>query len=182
MRDKNTAPAIMDLLLVALESIFYSPTGIDERIPSDPRYNELQAAQERIGWQHFFKGRFSKKFIEFQDRHLGRQRTSKKNGLSWLTGLIDVIFKQWWELWELRNGDRHGRDLQSKAQAVSRQAVRDLELFYDRYQDTAPADLLWIFQEPLEVRKQWPSGSIIQWLNAWEPVLRESYATRLETG
>ena len=182
MRDKDTAPAIMDLVLVALESIFYSPTGIDERIPSDPRYHELHAAQERIGWQHFFKGRFSKKFIEFQDRHLGRQRTSKKNGLSWLTGLIDVIFKQWWELWELRNGDRHGRDLQSKAQAVNRQAVRDLELFYDRYQDTAPADLLWIFQEPLEVRKQWPSGSIIQWLNAWEPVLRESYATRLETG
>ena len=96
--------------------------------------------------------------------------------------MIDVIFKQWWELWELRNGDRHGRDVQSKAQAAHQQAIRDLEIFYEKYQEAATEDMQWLFSEPLETRKQWKAGDIVQWLNAWEPVLREGYSTQLETG
>ena len=82
----------------------------------------------------------------------------------------------------MRNKDQHGHDLQSKAQAQAAQAVRELQLFYDTHQPKAPDHLQWIFETPFEERMQWKTYAIRQWLNSWDPVLRESYSTELETG
>ena len=83
----------------------------------------------------------------------------------------------------MRNKDRHGHDMKSKAQAKKAQAIRQLTQFYDEYQQEAPEHLAWIFQVPLASRMQLHTTVIIQFLNTWEPVLKEShYSTALETG
>ncbi|CAB9499667.1 expressed unknown protein [Seminavis robusta] len=158
-----------------------NPTTIQE----DPSWDTLKQAQDAIGWHHLLKGRISKQFSQEQDRYLNMKKTATKrnNGLTWLTGLIDIIYKEWWKLWDMRNQDRHGHDMRTKSQAKKAQAIRQLTQFYEAYQQEVPEHLEWLFQIPLESRMQLNTPVIIQFLNTWEPVLQEShYTTALETG
>ena len=69
-------------------------------------------------------------------------------------------------------------------------------MFYDNFETIVPQHLEWLFSTPLEVRRQWPTTAIRQWLNTWQPILDEitdpewdphnqenyPYQTELETG
>ena len=128
------------------------------------------------------RAKFSKQWRLYQDRYLGNRATKRKNGTTRMTGLMDVIFKEWWKLWELRNG-------------ISAWS-------WSRYTDTGKwvANLAWI-----GTVVQWPQRqgmsyipvaicdshnnttkmkmwALRQWINTWKPVIEESYKTALETG
>ncbi|CAB9522216.1 expressed unknown protein [Seminavis robusta] len=183
VQKKDTSPKIQGLLLSGLKVCLHhqNPTTIQE----DPSWDTLKQAQDAIGWHHLLKGRISKQFSQEQDRYLNMKKTATKrnNGLTWLTGLIDIIYKEWWKLWDMRNQDRHGHDMRTKSQAKKAQAIRQLTQFYEAYQQEVPEHLEWLFQIPLESRMQLNTPVIIQFLNTWEPVLQEShYTTALETG
>jgi len=182
MDDNNTAMPIQHFVRVVLKALCFAPAGYDQRIPDDPMYQDLKDNQSAIGWREILKGRLTKTFSRIQDEHLGPNRTDRKNGTTWVTGFIDVLFQQWWILWEMRNGDRHGRDLQTKHQATARQTIRELHLFHNKYSSMVDDTHQWLFCEPVTTKEQWPTGVLRQWLNTWEPVLRKSYSTSLETG
>ena len=69
-------------------------------------------------------------------------------------------------------------------------------MFYANYETTAPQHLRWLFDTPIDVRRQWPTYTARQWLNTWQQLLAESlnpeaaptkpenypYSTELETG
>ena len=69
-------------------------------------------------------------------------------------------------------------------------------MFYDEYADQVPQHLRWLFDTPIDVRRQWPTNATRQWLNPWTPLLHEElnpeaaptnpenypYTTALETG
>jgi hypothetical protein len=106
--------------------------------------------------------------------------------------MADFMLEQWWKLWTSRNEDRHGRDYATQLQAANRQALCELEQFYQNYSTVAPQQLQWLFGIPLPIRQQWPTYAIRQWLNTWTPTLdafilnartdEESYTTALEMG
>ena len=85
-------------------------------------------------------------------------------------------------IWELRNGDRHGRDLASQTQAAERQTIQELTQLYEDHQNQVGQTLQWLFDIPLVTRKGWRMSAIRQWMNTWKPVIEESYQTALETG
>ena len=178
-----THPGLNALIMSALKTLLDGGDTDDIAYPED--MTDHADAQLNIGWEHMLKGRFSKLWTQTQDQHLKQHnlKTKRKNGQSWLTGLIHEMFKQWWDFWEARNDDRHGKDAQSQAQADNRQAIHELELLYAKYTSTnIHPDLTWLLETTFDIRAQWPTSSIRQWLNTWEPVLQESYNTRLETG
>ena len=84
----------------------------------------------------------------------GARVYANKNGQSWLTGLIHEMFKQWWELWDTRNHDRHGKDAQTQAQAANRQAIHELELIYNKCNDLVLPQHIWTLQTPFRTRSQ----------------------------
>ena len=142
----------------------------------------MAESQAAIGWHQILKGRFSKLWASTQDRYLGSRATVKADGSKWVTRIIESIFIEWLKLWKLRNEDRHGRDVESRRQAETRQTVRELEQFYDAHKDTVTVRLQWLFEEPIEVRREKNIGIIIQWLNTWKPIVEKSYNTALTTG
>ena len=85
-------------------------------------------------------------------------------------------------MWKLRNEDRHGRDVESRRQAKTKQTIQELEQFYEKHNGKVPARLHWIFSEPLEHRREQNIGIILQWLNTWKPIVENSYNTALNTG
>ena len=139
------------------------------------------------------RGRFSKEWNTHPDTQPGQ---TKKPQSSWTTNVIDFIFTQWWQLWELRNQDQHGWDLATRIQATALQVDRELQQFYANYETTAPQHLAWLFNTPLEIRQQRPHRATRQWLTTWTPLLIDAlnpeaaptnpenypYTTALETG
>ena len=110
--------------------------------------------------------------------------------------VIDCIFQQWWELWGLRNQDCHGRDTLTQTHASTLQAHQELQLMYDKYQPITPQHLQWLFAIDINLRQQWPTHKLWQWIHTWllaldantnpqwAPTNPENYPfqTELETG
>jgi hypothetical protein len=182
MRDRltelKTAPPLQELFLDQLRCILYNTNN---SATAHPDVQHIANAQDAIGWRQLLKGRFSKSWAAFQTAYMGTRATAKDNGSSWITAIIDTLFKEWWLLWEMRNQDRHGKDRAAQTQASTAQALRDLQLFYETHQHDTPPKHKWLFDTPITDRMHWRTNDIQQWLNTWAPVLQESYTTALET-
>ena len=100
----------------------------------------------------------------------------------WAIRVIETILLEWLKLWKIRNEDRHGRDMESKRRAETRQTIRELEQFYADHDGKVIPRLQWLFAEPLEDRRERNIGVIIQWLNTWKHIVENSYNTALTTG
>ena len=137
--------------------------------PIDPSVTYLAQCQEQIGWDQLLKGRFSKQWACESLLPTTQQRAK----VNWTVSVIEFIFVQWWQLWESRNQDRHGRDLATKLQAAHLQAHRELRLLYDEYQPRTPQTFQWLFDIDISTRKQWTTPAIWQWIHTWKPVLDE---------
>ena len=128
--DLGTGSKVRDLLISKLRAVLDGENP--DRVPEDPELAEICSHQALIGWDQLMRGRFAKQWARHANTQLG---TRLKRKHSWTTEVIDFIFTQWWHLWELRNQDRHGRDLESRLQAEARQVERELTMFYDNYED-----------------------------------------------
>ena len=180
LNELDTAPPLQALLLEAAKAVLQG-TPLDN-IAIEPEVQHVADAQANIGWHQLFKGRFSKSWKQVQDQYLGTRKTKRNTGQTWLTKVINTIFQEWWKLWELRNEDLHGRDLNTRTQAETRQGIRELTHLYQAHHDIAPLHLQWLFDIPLITRMQYNISTIRQWINRWKPILERSYQTELETG
>ena len=180
-----------DLLVSKLQAVL---EGSDpNRVPENPILQEICNKQRQIKWEHLMCGRFTLEWATHHRTQPGQKRTLNQ---SWTVEVIDFIFTQWWQLWEMRNQDRHGCDLSTQQQVTARQVDRELQLFYANYETTAPQYLRWLFDMSFEVRQQWPPYVTRQWLTTWQQLFCDAlnpataptnpenypYSTELETG
>lgn len=187
----GTGPLVRELLVSKLRAVLDGDNP--DSVPEHPDLEEICRQQELIGWDQLMLGRFAKGW----GRHHRTQPSSQdKRAHTWTTDVIDFIYTQWWQLWETRNQDQHGRDIETRHQAEARQVDRELTMFYETYEAITPQHLGWLFDTPIEVRRQWPMRATQQWLNTWTPILHEElspeaaptnpenypYTTALETG
>ena len=182
LEEKDTPLQIIELFLSGLHSVLYNTD--EESIIVPAGLEDLAENQRMIGWKHILMGRLSSQWQQHQQSHLAstNQATAKNNGLTWATDLASLIFKQWWKLWELRNGDRHGQDMISRAEAQKRQAIREMHQLYE-LKDTVLPQYQWILSNPIESKLHWPASVIRAWISNYRPLLEEEgYQTRLETG
>jgi hypothetical protein len=179
LTDNNTAVPLQELLLEALKVLLDGRSVAN--IPVDPAVAHVAEAQAAIGWEQILKGRFVKQWKTTQEQFLGSKSSRKANGGTWMIKVIETILQEWLKLWKLRNEDRHGRDRASRLQAEERQAIRELEQFYEDNDGVVNQRLQWLFDTPLDERREWRTGQIRIWLNSWKPVIDASYKTDLIT-
>ena len=94
---------------------------------------------------------------------------------------MQKVLQGWLELWELRNGDQHGRDHQTRAQADKAQALHELEQLHS-YKDQIEPRYAWILATPMEQRMALKTHALRAFINNFEHVVQRSYQTQLETG
>ena len=187
----GTGQDTRDLLVTKLRAVLDGENP--DNVPENPTTADICQQQRTIGWDQLLRGRFAKAWSSSTRTQPGQPHTSYKG---WTTEVIDFIFTQWWSLWDLRNQDRHGRDLATTQEAATRQVDRELVLLYDTFEDNVPQHLQWIFDTTIDTRRQWPTNAIRQWLNTWSQILHDAinpeaaptypenypYTTALETG
>ena len=108
----RTGPEVRQLLVEKLRAVLdgISPSTIQV----DPSLEEIASQQDQIGWEQILRGRFG--WAWNTHPHTQPDQSGYKTA-HWITEIICFILEQWWKLWELRNQDRHSRDLASHLQA-----------------------------------------------------------------
>jgi len=181
LETSETPLPVIDLFLQGLHSVLHATPRTDIIVPAG--LEPIAAAQQAIGWDQILSGRLALAWQSHQQQYLTQtNRLSDRNsGQSWSTNLTNVIFAQWWELWQMRNEDRHGRDKITQAQAENRQATRELHQLYE-HRANLPENLQWILTPPIEEKLQWTTTMLRAWINSFRPIIEKGYSTDLETG
>ena len=122
-----TSPFLGDLLITSLSKWIRNELAIFSNFP--PIYNSLIFHQTRIGWKQLFVGRFVYEWSNLQQDYLVLQRIVSKKylGTSWITGVIQIIWKHVYQNWDARNADLHGVDAATRESAKFAQAQRETE-------------------------------------------------------
>ena len=178
LEEQKTRHDLMVLMLEGLQAVF---DGRDsETIHYPDSVAEVASAQTAIGWEHLLRGRLSKSWAQVQQSHLGAFEP-RNNGKTWATKIIGCLLQAWLDIWDQCNGDRHGQDQQTRQQALKAQAIREVELLYELKGQVKP-EHEWIFEVPLQVRREMKTYYLRAFINSWKTVLEESYQERLATG
>ena len=85
--------------------------------------------------------------------------------------MIHAIWVNFWELWEERNKDKHGHDLE-ESRRIQADRITEQIIDYYQLQELIPEELQWIFKQPIEdlllksdeIKAQWVynKGPIIE--------------------
>ena len=127
-----TRPFLGDLLITGLSKWLCNELAIFSDFP--PIYNSLIFHQRRIGWKQLFVSRFVYEWSDLQQDYLVLQRivSKKYSGTSWITGVIQIIWKHVYQNWDARNADLHGVDAAMRESAKYAQAQRETEEIYSQ--------------------------------------------------
>lgn len=158
LEDLDTDPTLIELIISRLSS-WFDETHLPPINLSDPRYAQLIASQDVIGWYNFFMGLPSIHWRRVQALYYARirsQRSSKK----WLVALIR---KQWqiaWDLWQIRNDAVHSID---QGEAIIRCRAQ-IQNEYEVGCRNLPNNLKKLFRCPLETMLTKSLATQAMWL------------------
>jgi hypothetical protein len=178
MRALQTPFPIQEMFLNGLHSALY---GTSPPTSEDQHLQVVIATQGAIGWDQLLKGRLSVCWKIKMAEHYRGGSDSKGRDLQWASAMATLMISQWWKLWTLRNEARHGKDLESRNNAMKRQALREITQLYE-LQESRRIDLQWIYNTPLASIQNWTTSMMRAWINNYRPILLEGYNTALETG
>ena len=168
----RTDPILRDILLIGLTAWLAQTPFPHAQFPAS--YQRLLHEQQQIGWSHIFQGRMTLQWAYTQQDHLnGLPPIKGHDGHHWTRSIIGEIFKHWNDLWDSRNGDRHGKDTTTKAQVMKTQAHVELDAAYLLRDKVLHRDR-HLFHADIATHRALPTRVVRQWLNTFLPVLLKS--------
>jgi hypothetical protein len=73
------------------------------------KYANAILSQERIGWRHFFAGKFSQEWLKLQAGSANKTVGKKRDCYVWGASIVEITLKYFIKLWEQRNEEVHGK-------------------------------------------------------------------------
>jgi hypothetical protein len=149
--ETNSHHLLQDILVTGIHSWIHGLPFPAHRYP--PNWQELINSQPQIGWKQLLLGRFSLKWLEYQEQHLQINKkpfTNSNHGPLWLSTLIIRIRNHCYELWESRNKDNHGHDAETERAALLAQVKRRMAVMYQLKHRCFPSDRVKWFHTMLE--------------------------------
>jgi hypothetical protein len=137
--------------------------------------------QNAIGWRQVFNGRFAITWSSVQEDYLGTRATNvgtskhrKQTGQQWQHRLILEIWKQWIELWKLRNARLHGNNLMTQRAAIRCSADNELVALYDVSEQMEPKIARALMFNDAQDHLQQQHRNTRNWLQTNAPILHDS--------
>jgi hypothetical protein len=173
LRDKcdsmATRPQLQDLLISGIHTWMNGRTISAKNYPR--LYSKLIHDQNQIGWRQVFNGRLATEWEALQSDYYKEIKNSNKHrsGKIWTRTIIQTIWTQWRELWNMRNEAIHGHDLATKTRAKRAKAEAQLHQIYSRRQQMLPSHTELLFST-VEEHLQLSTLTIQNWLHIHEPL------------
>ena len=144
----------------------------------EPSFCMLVNSQNRIGWQHMLKGRFSHHWTQIQGRHIFEDPTlnsEKQTAEGWMKQVLHALWSSLWQVWLIRNEDLHGRDKdEAERKRLEKLRPRVSALYATR--DSLLATDKSIFDLPMHQRLQQHSRELATWVRLVTPTVKRALA------
>ena len=105
-------------------------------------YHQLISSQNRIGWSHLYRARWS---VYWSQNHHRYARTKElpphqADGRTWVRKAGQRLLADWFDLWNLRNKERHGATAEEQYRKKSEIVTSQTRELYNKRQDTMATD------------------------------------------
>jgi len=101
--------------------------------------------------------------------------------MAWTTNVSSMIFHHWLDLWDLRNGERHGKKLAERSKLEKQQAVREVDLLYE-YKDYIKPEHEFIFRRTVDWMRRKQAAYLWAWIADYQVIIERDYNEALNTG
>jgi hypothetical protein len=144
----------------------------------EPIFRALVTSQNKIGWQHILKGRFSKQWTQIQGRHILDKPdidSQKQSGDRWLTLTPHHLWTHPWQAWLLRNEDPRGHDNDEKERKRIDKLRFQIHALYSKQPLLLACDRP-IFDLPIDERMKLKSGELTTWVKLVTATVKRAIA------
>ncbi len=180
-----TRPALKDILIEGIRAWSTQTRHVFTTFPSLYQALLRNQSRSRVGWDQILLGRFVLEWRELQDDFLSTypRKKSRHSGLTWVTGVIQVIWRHVHAQWKVRNKAQHGEVREARERILVARAQRATEALYAIKNDVLPRDRE-LFYSSLEEHYEYESTStgLNQWLLTWKPVILNSVQESVKRG
>jgi hypothetical protein len=160
---------------------WYDPMGHPTSIPRfttyPEQYQDLILSQNYIRWDHLFCARWSNQWSILHSNYPQRVGLDSKlaSGSAWVCKIGRKILQQWFDLWKIRNSERHGQDI-IEQRAIRRTFLKSqLDKLYALRDSTMPIDRHMFLADPSTHLALQPNlDNIERWINLWQPAILSS--------
>jgi hypothetical protein len=170
---RKTDPVLADILRDGIQRWLRS----ESYLPLDQYpvlYHPLIDSQNKIGWNQIFRGRFSTQWSTLQHRHLKQHEwvTPYRHGRSWTSFTSKHFLSKWIDLWDLRNGERHGKDDTTRRALLTERVHQKLQQLYTLRLRVLPIHRKHFFASVAEHIQEQPSLTNMEnWINSFKTAM-----------
>ena len=102
---------LLTILVDGIKKAFESPESMIDATDYPPTYRSLIDDQNKIGWIQLFRCRWTTEWRRQYSLWAICQSipNPEKEAEKWIKRKDQVLLRQWWHLWKMRNDERHGR-------------------------------------------------------------------------
>ena len=171
-------PVLLDILRKGIHHYLHV-APIPDPATYGTKYALLVVHQNAIGWDHFFRGKWSSEWNYLQKQYLARTgKRATRSQEQWTTSLLRLIWDKLHNLWCQRNKCRHGHDTRSTRDISLDQCKRIIKSLYQLKGKVQPQDD-YVFYESLEAHLEQNVEELRQWIAVNQPLI--TYSARSAT-
>ena len=119
-------------------------TGTVVAVDFPERFHRAIYSQYAIGWDNFFRGKFSQEWLVLFDEKNPNLNNNNRYTRQYIWGanIIENILQHVIELWEIWNGQVHGRTSKEREQKRKSRHIQELKKLFEKKNDVRPADIV----------------------------------------
>ena len=121
MKEIKTDESLIDAMATILTE--YLDSGQVSKEKYHQRFHEAIDSQNTIGFEHFFLGKISQKWLDLHLPHLPPD-PNLSSRYTWGRHIVETTMKKMIDLWEIRNKEIHGND-EKEIEVIRKQRMTD---------------------------------------------------------
>jgi len=169
-------PFLCDILRDGLQRWHNNLPPIDtQQYPET--YHTLITNQNEIGWEQLYRARWCKQWSEHHHQYAIRKGMTNQNadGSTWVRKIGRRLLTQWFDLWQMRDKERHGRDIEEQKKLRQHKLSSETEELYQYRNQTMPTDR-GMYSDTIEDHIQYHKTQAQQeeWISLWGSTIRAS--------
>ena len=132
--------------------------------------------QNQKGWSHLFRGRWSSEWRLLHNQYI-QEHPSEQSlaGTSWVTQLGQRLLNAWFDVWDTRNQERHGKDEAERKEKRREFILRQLEALYQLKHRVIPAHRhLFLSDAKSHLESTTVLDSLEDWIHIFGPAIHAS--------
>ena len=172
----SSDPTLCDILRDGLQR-WHNNFPLIEKANYPEAYHPLIQTQNDIGWGNLYRARWSIHWCKQHNKfatNAGLEQ-HKADGKTWVRKVGRRLLTQWFELWQLRNTECHGRDLEEQAQQRQQKIHEETEELYSYRHQTMQSDRgMYCNTIADHIKEHTTQTQQEEWVTLWGKTIRTS--------